>query len=138
MKLTRPYISLFLLVIMTLALTTKVQAGEPAPSPAHLFHSYSSDVSDISLRLQKDGTFTLEMYLVAFEDYVIMKGSWTDKGDRWELTFTQNRPTLDNLIDEDMILGTHTFKIEKSQPEFYIYGTLCAKSSGQPSLAHGK
>ena len=132
------YLNIVAFLALTLALSVSMQAGGPGPRPAHLFHSYSGDVSDIRLRMNEDHTFSLEMYLVAFNDFVLMKGTWADKGDRFELTFTQNRPTIENLFEEDMIVDEHTFQIVKEYDEFFIYGTLCVKNAGSPSLAQNK
>lgn len=140
MKPSKPYLTVVTFFVTMLAFAVSLQAGGPGPRPAHLFHSYSGDVSDIRLRMQEDHSFTLEMYLVAFDDYVVMKGTWKDTGERYELTFTQNRPTIGNLFEEDMILGAHTFQITKQSEEFFIYGTLCTKaaSASNRTLAQNK
>ena len=132
------YLNIVAFFALTLALSVSLQAGGPGPRPAHLFHSFSGDVSDIRLRMNEDHTFALEMYLVAFSDFVLMKGTWTDKGDRFELTFTQNRPSIETLFEEDMIVNQHTFQIVKNQTEFFIYGTLCVKNASSPSLAQNR
>jgi hypothetical protein len=129
---SKPYLNLVALLAMTLAIAVQLYAGGPGPRAAHFFHSYAGDVSDIRLRMNEAHSFTLEMYLVAFNDYVLMKGEWKEDQDRFELTFTQNRPTIENLFDQDMITGKHSFKIEKDQEEFFVFGTLCTRSGSAP------
>lgn len=129
---SKPYLNLVALLAMTLAITVQMYAGGPGPRAAHFFHSYSGDVSDIRLRMNEDHSFTLEMYLVAFNDYVLMRGEWKEAGDRYELTFTKNRPTIENLFEQDMITGKYSFKIDKDQEEFFIFGTLCARAGTGP------
>lgn len=119
--------ALILAVLLSVFTGKALQAGEPGPKATQLFHSLPGDLGEVSLLLQTNKTFILELYILDIGEFVRMEGVWTENEDAFSLTFTENRPQIETLFEPSLITGRHTFEIPKGDNEMVIWGMVCDK-----------
>ncbi len=128
------FYAMFLLASCALGSHT-LAADSPEPKVMMVFESLAGDFSDIKLSLKEDHTFALEMYFFDENKNYVMAGNWSQDAQTLKLSFTYNKPDIEALFAEPMIVDEETFVIELNSQELWIWDTLCTKIAPEELVA---